>query len=253
MSNQLELSVYRELAVLYERQAQPQLRDRFLLLAAAAAQADDDGIQADLLRQRLLRFNPHHMLKPFASFAEALGSADVQAYLRDLKQSYPVEVAQQMLAALRKGNAAGEPAAPVAALPAAPKEEDVNDYGTLQFGADRRRMLAETRELPEAAVPPPPLIPRSPTPQQVPRIPLAPRAQRPASGAPPKLPLLTPVSPHVVPLPPREAPAPEPAVETVEPAGMTNISWIALGLFSLVLLLGLGLLGYTLAKPFLVQ
>src|ERR1044072_4989677 len=58
--------------------------------------------EAERLRQRLLQFTPHHMVKPFASFADALRSPDVQNYVRDLKQSYPLATAHQMLAGLRQ-------------------------------------------------------------------------------------------------------------------------------------------------------
>src|SRR5207253_6583120 len=97
-----ELQTYRELADLYQQQGQSQLRDRFLLLAAQSAHAAGDNAEADRLRQRLLQHNPHHMVKPFASFADSLRSPDVNSYLRDLKQNYPLEVAHQMLAGLRQ-------------------------------------------------------------------------------------------------------------------------------------------------------
>src|ERR1051326_360592 len=97
-----ELPVYRELADLYQQQSQSQLRDRFLLLAANAAHEAGNENEADRWRQRLLQFNPHHMIKPFSSFADALRSPDVQSYVRDLKQSYPLATAHQMLAGLRQ-------------------------------------------------------------------------------------------------------------------------------------------------------
>ncbi len=103
-----DMSVYRDLADLYQQQGQSQLRDRFLLLAALAALESGNASEADRLRQRLLQHNPHHLIKPFSSFAEAMRSPDVQTYVRDLKQSYPPETAQQMLAGLRQ---AGQDAA----------------------------------------------------------------------------------------------------------------------------------------------
>ena len=60
------LRVYRELADWYERQRQPQMRDRFLVLAADAAQTAGRADEAERLRLRLLKVNPHHMLKPYA-------------------------------------------------------------------------------------------------------------------------------------------------------------------------------------------
>ena len=50
--------------------------------------------EAELLRQRLLRLNPHHLLKPYASFAEAAGHPDIQSYIEELRLKYPVEVAE---------------------------------------------------------------------------------------------------------------------------------------------------------------
>src|SRR6266511_1725360 len=99
------LRVYQELADWYERQAQAQLRDRFLLLAADAALNGGQADEAERLRIRLLQQSPHHMLKPFASFAEATRSPDVQGYLSDLRQTYPPEAAAEMLASLRGGEA----------------------------------------------------------------------------------------------------------------------------------------------------
>jgi hypothetical protein len=100
--NNADVSVYRELADLYQQQGQSQLRDRFLLLAALAAHESGNSSEADRLRQRLLQYNPHHLVKPFSSFADAMRSPDVQTYVRDLKQSYPPETAQQMLAGFRQ-------------------------------------------------------------------------------------------------------------------------------------------------------
>ena len=103
------LRVYESLADWYERQAQAQMRDRFLLLAADTALAGGQPDEAERLRLRLLQHSPHHMLRPFASFAEALGSPDVQGYLSDLRQTYPPETAEQLLGSLRAGGADPEP------------------------------------------------------------------------------------------------------------------------------------------------
>ena len=78
--------IYKELADWHERQGQPQMRDRFLVLAADAAQAAGRPAEADLLLARLLRSNPHHMLRPFASFGQALASTDIQNYVGELPE-----------------------------------------------------------------------------------------------------------------------------------------------------------------------
>ena len=64
------------------------------------------------LRQRLLAGNRHHMLRPYASFAEASRAADVQAYLDGLRANYPPEQARDLLNALRSGGEEPPPAYP---------------------------------------------------------------------------------------------------------------------------------------------
>jgi hypothetical protein len=250
MAAHSELAVFRELSDLYERQGQPQLRDRFLLLAADAALEDGDPIQADLLRLRLLHFSPHHMLKPFASFAEALASPDLRAYLNDLKESYPIEVAQQMLDTLRQAAPRGDPSSAASHSKSGGKEAE--DLGTLKFPPDRRRPSAETRQPAAEAVPVqlPPKSSQTPPvqrPSPIPQIPrLVPSQQK--STRPPRIGSTTPD--RVIPMPPREGPAKRGPTRPELPHSTTN-SGAALFLFVLTLLLGLALAGYTLIKPFL--
>lgn len=89
--------MYEDLAHIYDRQGQHRLRDWFLILAADAAYSAGWENEAERLRSQLLSYNPHHLLKPFASFAEALQSNDIQNYIADLRRSYPPETAEQML------------------------------------------------------------------------------------------------------------------------------------------------------------
>src|SRR5206468_146098 len=91
------LQIYQELSDSFEVQHNPSMRDLFLMLAADAALRAGHSAEAELLRQRLLRLNPHHLLKPYASFAEAAGHPDIQSYIEELRQKYPVEVAEDML------------------------------------------------------------------------------------------------------------------------------------------------------------
>src|SRR5436305_966865 len=95
--------IYKELADAHERQGQPQLRDRFLVLAADAARTADRPAEADLLLARLLRSNPHHMLRPFSSFGEAMASPDIQNYVAELRRTHPPEKAEADFDALRAG------------------------------------------------------------------------------------------------------------------------------------------------------
>ena len=95
------LRIYRELADWYERQHQPQMRDRFLVLAADAALTAGRPDEAESLRLRLLKVNPHHMLKPFGSYAQALKTPDVLTYVKDLRVNYPANVAEDLLRTLQ--------------------------------------------------------------------------------------------------------------------------------------------------------
>src|SRR4051812_13559518 len=102
------MAVYQELADLHDRRQLPQLRDRFLVLAADTAQRAGLTQEAERLRLVLLQLNSHHLLKSFASFEEALRSPDVQSYLSDLRQSYPPDAAEHLLDSVRaEANAEG--------------------------------------------------------------------------------------------------------------------------------------------------
>jgi hypothetical protein len=97
------LRVYRELADWYERHSEGARRDRFLVLAMDAAQHAGQPEEAEKLRRHLLHLSPHHLLRPFASFAEARQATDVKEYLRELRVKYPSDVAQELLKSLRSG------------------------------------------------------------------------------------------------------------------------------------------------------
>src|SRR5437660_11584317 len=120
--------VYERLAEWYDREGQPKLRDWFLVLAADAAHSAGQPAEAERLRGRLLQRNPHHLLKPFASFAEALRSPDVQGYVADLRRTYPPAAAEQLLKSQQDKTAppaappraADRPTVPATAPPAPP-------------------------------------------------------------------------------------------------------------------------------------
>src|SRR5690349_8248393 len=109
--------IYKELADAHERQLRPQLRDRYLVLAADAALTAGRRVEADLLLARLLRSNPHHMLRPYTSFAQAMAAADVQNYVADLRREHPPEQAEAEFDALRAARAASPPARQAGAPP----------------------------------------------------------------------------------------------------------------------------------------
>src|SRR5262245_2044861 len=132
--------IYQELADTFEQQHQPELRDHFLILAADMALSAGRAEEAERLRQRLLRANPHHVLRPYASFAQASANADIQTFLEELRQRYPVDRAQDMLESfwpgVPNGPAPGDfdlevpatmPPVPRTRMPAEqrPKEDDV--------------------------------------------------------------------------------------------------------------------------------
>jgi hypothetical protein len=104
------IHTYRELAESYERQGQDQMRDRFLVLAADAAQSAGRMEIAERLRSRLLQLNPQHLLKEFGSFAEAMQTQDVQNYVAALRRNHPFERAEHLLQGLRPSQSADSPA-----------------------------------------------------------------------------------------------------------------------------------------------
>ena len=102
--------LYLELSDYYDHRGKAQSRDRFLVLAADAARKAGDPEEAEHLRQRLLALDPHHLLKPFASFDDALKS-DVSDYINALRRRHPAEqVAALVESTVRpSANRAGAP------------------------------------------------------------------------------------------------------------------------------------------------
>jgi len=89
--------IYRQAAEICQERREEQLRDRFLVLAADAALARGRAKEAENLRLRLLRYNPHHLLKPYGTLLEALATVDVRAYVDALRRSHPIDQAKQVL------------------------------------------------------------------------------------------------------------------------------------------------------------
>jgi hypothetical protein len=218
------IAVYQELADWHDRHQQTQLRDRFLVLAADAAQSAGSFRQAEQLRQVLLQLNPAHMLKLHKSFAEAVRSADVRTLLADLRQSYPPSAAGDLLKSLQaeQGGDGVEPPVATLASPPVAKQADVAQP-VYQLKDD---VPAATRRIAGA-------------------VPLAmPAAHRPAA------PVLTPSIYRPEPEPPLRAGA------KAERTGERNrdrlaANWLASALFVLVLVSGLALAFYTLVWPLL--
>lgn len=89
--------VYEELARRCERQQNARQRDIFLVLAADAAFAAGRADDAERLRLHLLLLSPHSLLRPYASFADALQARDIQDYIADLRRLHPPDQAEQRL------------------------------------------------------------------------------------------------------------------------------------------------------------
>src|SRR5439155_12067350 len=126
------MRTYADLGELYDRQGQPKQRDWFLVLAADAALSAGESAEADRLLGRLLSVNPHHFLKPFGSFAEAMRSLDVQGYVTNLRRNYPPTKAAELLGTEQNTACGGSPrseeqvptAAPRVAPGAPPRKEE---------------------------------------------------------------------------------------------------------------------------------
>ena len=228
------LQVYKELADWYERQGQSAMRDRFLILAAEAAFSAGKADEAERLRQRLLQGNPHHMLKPFSSFAQALQSNNVQIYVHDLQVNYPPETAENLLQNLRSG------ADSTAALPQTAPLIEIRDEPTLPLGNPSEALkVYPLREEPASPSTPPPANPTPPNRPASRKQPTALPPTRPQPTVPVSSIPARPPSPVAVPIPP----SPEPAA----PGG----AWLALLLFGMTVTAGVALAVYTLARPFL--
>jgi hypothetical protein len=248
--------VYAAIAEAYDRRGEAGMRDRFLVLAADAALAAGQPAEAERLRRRLLEYNPHHLLKPYASFAQAATAPDPAAYIKDLRQSYPPDAAASLLESLRASDGADRPdggtspeidRGPDATLPLAPAHEpaiyrirdDADDAvggapppdlaATLPPGR-RRHDLAAT--LPPGTVSPLARPARGPAADRPGRPAPAP-APRPASGGP------------VVVLPPATPPGDS------GPGDVPEGAWLGALLFGVLMTAGLAVLGFTLARPFL--
>ena len=247
MDNLDTLQVYKELADWYERQGQAAMRDRFLILAVEAAFSAGKTDEAERLRQRLLQANPHHMLKPFSTFAQALQSSNIQIYIHDLQTNYPTDKAQRLLHELKSGHSEA-----IAEIPQTAPLILFPDEPTLQI---------------ENPPEPPKVIPLHPEPEptQPATYPLKPTEfdrpapRKPKTVLPPASKASRPAArdtaaPRAQPTVPRPAPRrsrpliiPPEEEEVIVPAG----AWLTYLLFGMTVTAGLALAVYTLARPFL--
>ncbi len=278
------LKLYRELADRYDQCGQFSMRDRFLMLAADTAYESGQPQEAEELRQRLLRLNRHHMLRPYSSFEEALAAADVQTYLADLRANYPPDIAAQLLKSLKGGPKSVPveqtqpldwmppvgPAAPAAApAPVPPTAPVVDPYKPsaipskpawqpavpIRLLEDEPPAQAPTAKpmaqpLPGRKNPPPTLLepPSSPAPRPTAALPVA--APVPPPAAPTRRPAPAPGAPA-----PRPKPAPAPArrapVAPPAPGAAAENRWLAVILATISVLAAAALAAFTLGRPFL--
>jgi hypothetical protein len=87
---------YEELANRFAHQGESRQRDQCLVLAADAALTADQPEEAERLRKRLLLTNPHHMLRPYSSMAEAMQAKDVRDFVVDLRKQWPPDLLEKL-------------------------------------------------------------------------------------------------------------------------------------------------------------
>jgi len=243
------LRVYKELADWYERQRQPPMRDRFLVLAADAALLANRPDEAEQLRLRLLKVNPHHMLKPYASIAQALKAPDVLTYIKDLRVNYPANVAEDLLGRLQKEDKrpTGSIAAPTTLAGFAASSAPAASGDLFLDSKEAQHDLAPTAP-PGALGSSYDLAPLhlDSRPQTLPLPGAFPT--RPSSPVPPRREPVRSRNPMPAPLPLANEPAP---VRTANEASTASGSWLAVLVFLLVLALGAAVAGFTFLRPYL--
>jgi hypothetical protein len=243
------LRVYKELADWYERQRQPPMRDRFLVLAADAALLANRPDEAEELRLRLLKANPHHMLKPYASFVQAIKAPDVLTYVKDLRVNYPANVAEDLLRRLQTEDKrpTGPIATPASLAGFAASSAPVASGDLFLDSKEAQHDLAPTAP-PGALGASYDLAPLRPDsrPQTLPLQGAVPT--RPGSLVPPRREPVRSRIPMPAPLPLAAEPAP--ARTAAEPSAAGG-SWLTVLLFLLVLASGAALAGFTFLRPYL--
>jgi hypothetical protein len=277
--------LYSDLADGYAERGQPQFRDRFLVLASAVALAEGDAAAAEHYRQRLLAANPHHLLKPYTSFARAMQTPDVQTYVNDLRHNYPADVAKGLLRSLQEFNEPDDRQIPVTAplirLDGGPDllMDDENEplkifslrddppSGVPPTLPPNRFPASSPVAQPLQAVPPtmydvdpPPVLPQPPPPPRparpAPSQPAPPAVSQPAppprvERRPPPAPVSQPARARRV--EPQSPPAPIPSPAPPEDEAETGGAWLAALLFGLSATAAAALAFYVLVYPFVGQ
>ena len=94
------LTKYLYLARASGARRRPEIRTRFLVLAAVAAAYGSLDRVAAYCRQLVLEHNPRHMIGRWETTAEALAEQEFVHFLRHLERRYPEERVETMLVTL---------------------------------------------------------------------------------------------------------------------------------------------------------
>ena len=94
------LALYLHLARASELRRRPLVRDRLLVIAAAAAARTGLARIAALCRDKILAHNAGHMFRRWETVELALVDDDFEPYLRQMERRFPPEKAEQMLQSL---------------------------------------------------------------------------------------------------------------------------------------------------------
>lgn len=237
--------VYGGIADIYERRGQGQMRDRFLVLAADAAHAAGKSTEAESFRQRLLQASPHHLLKPYESFSQAIQSPDLMAYIQDLRRHYPPDAAEELLGTLKREDEtsdAGKAASPSAKPPSTrPPEQPAPVY---RIRDDKKNPQREDAAL--AATMPPGSMAKVAAEIKAAQKSAGTAADKGRPSSRPDRPPPRPLAPVVLPGPLSTGDEPDTKRDEFEQG-----AWLASLLFGVLTCAGLLWLAYTVARPFL--
>jgi len=234
------LRIYRDIAEIYHRQGDGPMRDRFLVLAMDAAITAGRPDDAERLRSHLRQHSPDHLLNPYNSFTAAMQVPEVEKYVTTLRRRYTPEAAEQLLQSLRANRSAVE-TKQVQTLSSTATHADVPMAAENAASAGEPQQLFRVQAKEEAPRPP------AAGPAPKPKAAAAPVAKGSRNSGPPSVPDVYPLRPEPA---PARAAKPRAPVAAPEPDFVGGF-WIASGLYLVVLLGGLALVGYTLARPFL--
>ena len=94
------LAIYLHLARASERRRRPQVRDRLFVLAAVAATRAGLLRIAAYCRRVVVESNAQHLIRRWATVADALRDAEFRHFLTHLEKRYSQENAEQLLQSL---------------------------------------------------------------------------------------------------------------------------------------------------------